>query len=622
MNRIMHGPRIHKRLCLLMTAALLTVFLGTPALAVRAEAGPADRRVPYMFFIDELFGKGSASGDERPYVDKNWTMRLGQKTVFSGWLAVEEGVARYEYAFVPQDDAFPEWKACEDVVISKRPDLARAGIPYPTGHDTAGFSLAVTAPESGDGYYDFYLRGVSGDDVYCDLLIVVNVAVGAPDTDDGRIRTVNLARLARDDANLTGGSFTDDDAAMLSGKGVLSLGWFDLGLFESAEIRYSTGADFVSKLNGDQAILGLKSAPGGSRAGSRPDPYTMDDGRYDMTDNAAYIAIDAGSGAVRLDLTEAAAVGELYLTAYLFGADQVRIESVSFVYAGGGADRVAVKVYFSGDLEPYFYSPNLLQVRNVRDDVMGDVLRFEVPEATNDTYIHFNFEGLLDTKGVKLSADDYKYMVILYRARKGNLGNHTTFYLCPGAIGGPTEACTKTFNASCDDKWHYLVLDLHTPDTWSGIIHLWRFDIIQGNANAGDYMDFATIQFFRTQEAAEKAASASLSGPADPYTCGGDPILLDMSEEEALAATHIDFAPAAERVYVFEEPATEPPTGAVTEPETEPASGTGTEPVTNEDVTDTPSGGCRSSLPALILLPAPAAPILFASRKKQYRTEN
>lgn len=606
-----------RAVCICLTLLLLA-FLGTPILSVEAKAGPADRRVPYQFVIDDLFGKKNLFGDERPVMETGWTLKFGQTLTFSGWLAVGEGVSRYEYAFVGANDLSPDWKVCENTVISKRPDLTQAGVPYVTGHDTAGFTVTVTAPASGDGYYDFYLRGVSGDDVFCDLIISVGVIIGLPDTDNSKTHEINLARLARDAGSVPGVSFESDGSVRLSGQGVLDLGTLDLGLYESVSIRYTLSDGFRMKKGGDCAILGLKSEPQGSRTGSKPDAYTRADGKYDLTDSLAFCTVPANSERVQLDLKGVQSYGHTYLTAYTFGEDEIRVLSVSFTYAGTGGTKVAAKIRFSGDLEPYFYSPNCCTIRNIHDDVMGDVLRFEPPEATNDTYIHFNVEGLLETKNVRLSADDYKYMVVLCRARKGNAGNRLTFYLCPGAIGGPTEECTKTFETINDSQWHYYVLDLNTPATWQGVIHLWRFDCIQGSSNPGDWVDFASIQFFRTADAAKAAASVSTTKSPETYACGGDPVILDMSEEEALAAAGGSFTPAANRTYVFEEPVTEAPTEAPTEPAAPPTSAAEeSDPATEPD--SAPVNGCRSAvclpLPALALLASLSAALIRTKQK-------
>ena len=606
---------LRRTACACLTLVLVLSLLCTPPFGVEAKAGPADRRVPYQFVIDDVFGKKNVFGDERPDMETGWTLKAGQRLTFTGWLAVDEGVSRYEYAFVGVNDLSPDWKPCEDTVIGKRPDLTRAGIPYATGHDTAGFTVTVTAPDASDGFFDFYLRGVSGDDVFCDLLISVGVTIGLPDTDDGKTHGINLARLRRDDTGQSGVTFNEDNSAILSGQSVLDLGLLDLGIYETVIIRYATDAAFCTEKDGDRAILGLKSEPVGSRAGTMPAPYTRTDGRYDMTDSLAYSTVPAGERQLQLDLKNVQSYGHVYLTSCLFGEDTVRILSVTFTYVGSGGTKVAAKIRFSGDLEPYFYSPNTCTIKNVHDNVMGDVLRFEPPEATNDTYIHFNAEGLFEASGIRLSADDYKYMVVLCRARQGNAGNRLTFYLCPGAIGGPTEECTKTFETINDSQWHYYVLDLHTPATWQGIIHLWRFDCIQGHSNPGDWVDFASIQFFRTEEAALKAAAVSVKTPPEVYACGDDPVLKDMSEEEAIAAGIGPFTPSADKTYVFEEPATEAPTEAPTEPVTVPETSADTSAATEEVTGNASRKGCGSSAALLPLITAGLVPVIMMKTK-------
>ena len=38
----------------------------------------------------------------------------------------------------------------------------------------------------------------------------------------------------------------------------------------------------------------------------------------------------------------------------------------------------------------------------------------------NDPYVYFNAESLLATHGIRVNADEYRYMVVLVRARAGN----------------------------------------------------------------------------------------------------------------------------------------------------------------------------------------------------------
>ena len=153
-------------------------------------------------------------------------------------------------------------------------------------------------------------------------------------------------------------------------------------------------------------------------------------------------------------------------------------------------------------------------------------------------------------------------MVVLVRARAGNRNGHMTFYLCAGEIGGPTEDCTVTSRLETDGKWHYCLLDLSDKQTWAGTVHGWRFDMINAPAAAGDYVDYASVQFFRTKRAAEQVARGNPLRPDTVYHSGDAPVMRDDREE--LGGEQSAFTPDPADLYTPS--GTETGTETATEP--------------------------------------------------------
>lgn len=555
--------RIFARLTLYVMLGLLAVSWSLPVSAARTGA-----RKAYSFCIDEMAGKHDGSRRDQMLIDRDRSFAPGQRLHFAGWVAAPDGISGYEYTFVPlgyggskTDLGSPVWYSPDEVNITARRDLSAAGVPYPSGHATAGFDLTLSAPEETDGYYDFYLRAVDADGNTYDLLAVLNVAVGLPDADDGSVHRINLARLARDGGGQEGVSFPKEGGIRLSAGGVLALGCLGLSPFESVRVTYTVSSGFTENEGTRQAALGLKIGEGNET----PSPYNRS-GKYDMSGSLTMGRLRNGAETrmLQLDLSGVRTQGELYLSAYLFGDDSVTVTDLAFVYNGKGTSRTAARIFLSGDLAPYLSGANSVDTETVHDSRLGDVLRIRASSETNDPYVYFNAEALLAEHEVRINADEYRYMVVLARARTGNAHGNMTFYLCAGDIGGPTEACTVTQYLETDGEWHYYLLDLSGLDTWAGFVHGWRFDMINAPAAAGDYVDYASVQFFRTETAAWEVASGNPLKPDTVFRSGDAPVMRD-DREEAAEDSQV-FVPDVRDVYEPFGPGTD------TEPATESAS--------------------------------------------------
>lgn len=547
LNRSRRGASPSTTLLTLMTTWLaLSLCLLLFPLPVSAAAG----RVPYYHAIDEhSLGSGSGMSGETIALFEGGHLARGETITVKGWVATSEGIRGYEYLWVPAGGGAAAWMPVDAVQILKRTDLAASGIPYASGHATAGYVLSFGAPAGTEaGYYDVYVRAIDGMGSPCDLVAFLNVRYANPDIDNGERRTVSFLRIGEEGSSALRGN------AEVTGRGItihpgdaVRLGTYPLTAFERVSITYTTGEEGVSA-GTRTPVLGLKSAG--------DHPYGGTGEAYNITDNIAYagLACTDGTATVEMDLSACTYNGEVWLTGYLGGT--LTVTDITFTYDGYATDRVAARIHLSADLlDGYFTGYNQITATGVQDPHLGDVLRMELTENGNDPFVYFKAGSLLADNELILDADEYAYMVLLYRAGRSGSPCASTFYLCAGDIYGATEACTHSFVLQTDGQWHYLLLDLTNTANWSGRINGWRFDIYNGNSNAGDYVEYATVQFFRTHEAAVEAAAE------DPAACtayhSGDPaVIRDMREETA----EEDFIMDPDDTYVVTEPETEAPT--------------------------------------------------------------
>ena len=594
----MHHPVTkYMAVCLAIIMVALGLCAGSAFSAAAQPEGGG--HAPYTFSFDKLHTAGGSSSMIRVFRDMS--LEVGEAMEAEGWLATPEGVSGYVYAWIPTGGGPVNWMPVSDLHIGERPDLVAAGIPHASGHSTAGFRFTLTPPEgTAEGYYDVYVRALDGMGVACDMAVILNLKYGRPDDilDSGRV--ISFSRLvAEGDEVLFGDAKVTEGNIILPPDGGIRLGDIPLSAYETLRITYHVTDESVS--DDRTPLLGLKSSGRYS--------YGKDGEKYNLTDSLAFSALSTTSDVMEIDLTDCLYNGEVWLTGHL--DRKVVITSLELVSVGYGGDRVAAKINLSENVKSYFGVMNRAEIKPATDPVLGDVLRIEVNTETNDPYAHFNAGALLQTADVQLDANEYKYIVILMRSFKDNPHDMMMFYLCAGSITGATEACTYRYTVKRDGQWHYYLLDLTNTENWNGLINGMRFDILSANCQPGQAVEFASMQFFRTYEAASAAAAADPAARG-AYSMETDPMLiLDMVEETTVEDG--TFTPDPEDTYVVTEPETEPVTEPSEAPETESVTDSDsveTQPSASEPAETDPSvkTGCRSALPAaalpaLILLP-------------------
>lgn len=587
----------------------LAVILLLPCLAGVIPASAAEgTRASYAYGLDDVNGKaisGSMIG-----VIRNMVLPLGGEINAKGWVATPEGISGYQYLWVPVGGADAAWQTVKEVSIFERGDLLPAGVPHQSGHSTAGFSLRIQPPEgTAAGYYDVYIRALDGMGVACDLVALLDLRYGEVDYDDRKSRLISFSRLMHEGEEATSGSPAITENALTIGDGdLIRLGYLNLSPFEIMRITYTVSPDGLAVGDSRRPILGLKS--------SGKHGYGTAGESYNLTHDLVYNALDphTDEGVLEVDLTDCTYNGEVWLSGYLGG--DVTVTEIELIYSGYVTNRMPATIRFSSDLiGGYFRGNNRTALTGVTDPVMGDVLRMEVTEATNDPYVHFDAGKLLEEHELVMDADDYKYMVILYRAEAHNARKNASFYLCAGSIYGATEDCVKGFEWKNDGKWHYMLLDLSETNNWTGLINGWRVDYLSGNSNPGDAVEFASVQFFCEEDAALEAASCDpMQNPA--FHVGDTPVLKEMVENTVKENYVID----PEDTYVVTEPV-DPPTAEPTDPPTDPIDPpTDGEVESHDGEEDTkPSGGqgCASYVSLWMIALLPVTAILVCKRRKR-----
>ncbi len=607
--------RFFKRKLLSLLFAVIMILSAFVSVAAagnpKASSDSSSYRAPYIFSIDEITGGNGGGGSSQIRVFEDYIFPDSGTMTMKGWVATDEGIVSYEYAWVSEYHMSPRWIEASVFEIIPRGDLANAGIPYPAGHSTAGFSLKIKPDENmSDGYYDLYVRAITGDGMACDLALFNHIIYGVPDRDDGDKRIISFPRLEKTPGalqNATAGEL----GLFMTHDSMVNLGAINLGYFERVIITYAVSQTYSSE---KQAILGFKSSP----------QYTYGNGEepYNLTDHLTAIPLRTDTTQIQtaeLDLTQVdlSMHESLCLSTYLKEDVTLSIYHIELIYSGQGYDRTNAKIYFSEDTTGFFSGINKVGLSGVKDPVMGDVLRMEVIENTNDPFAHFNAHGLLSDYNLHLTADDYKYMVVLARVNPQNTHSSMTFYLCAGSIVSATEACTYSHSLTRDGQWHYYVFDLTDRENWEGGINGWRFDIINGDCLVGNYVDFASIQFFSSLKAAETAAKTSVTQNVTPHALGMPAVVRDDSAQSDILDAPATFDEGD--WYVETSPETQAPTEPAlpTEPENPASSSPQTEleiSSSSETTSVQDNNGCSSIVAATTL--TLLFPIVLIIKKK------
>ena len=228
-----------RTICALLLAVCLAVAGLCTSLTMAVSASSDEGgRVPYRFHFETLHTTNA--GGTVIQVLRDQRMELGESLEAAGWLATAEGVSAYQYLWLPAGGGTGEWITVKNPHIAPRKDLTAAGIEYPSGHSTAGFTLNITPPEgTSEGYYDVYIRALDGMGTPCDLAALLNLRYGDPDLVSASGQTVSIPRIEREgETSLLGGATVDGGQLRIPPDGRVRLGNLNLASFEAVKITY------------------------------------------------------------------------------------------------------------------------------------------------------------------------------------------------------------------------------------------------------------------------------------------------------------------------------------------------------------------------------------------------
>ena len=166
-----------KKFLLLILAVAMIASMGLMASFADAEGEEIFEFQTSIDFIN-VDGKETPTGgghggtslyilEDEEYVIEKW-IALG------GWCTLEDSIAKYQYSVNGEDFVDMEVK------MSNRPDLINAGIGYPGGHSTAGFTTAtfkIPAEAIPYAHSEVTIRAVTPNGDYADVFVIADVSV-------------------------------------------------------------------------------------------------------------------------------------------------------------------------------------------------------------------------------------------------------------------------------------------------------------------------------------------------------------------------------------------------------------------------------------------------------------
>ena len=153
-------------------------------------------------------------------------------------------------------------------------------------------------------------------------------------------------------------------------------------------------------------------------------------------------------------------------------------------------------------LEKCFSGANQCTVTYAQDDDGEAYMVLKTTAATNDPFVSFSMSKFQKSASMsKVSADDYKYVVLKVRNVNCSNGSFELFFYA-GQVQGATPGyvTTSSFDLGTND-WQYVMFDLSDFEGWNGNVNGFRFDFMTGALAAGEELHIAEIQFLESDDA-------------------------------------------------------------------------------------------------------------------------
>ena len=155
-------------------------------------------------------------------------------------------------------------------------------------------------------------------------------------------------------------------------------------------------------------------------------------------------------------------------------------------------------VYICGELMAEFMGGHNAVTTEYNADEGGMVVKLGT--NSNDPYAALDMTSLS-----RISADEYKYIVLRAKTNKNATSvNSAIFYAC-GSVAGAVGGQTVWFNIKGGDEYNYYVINMTGQPGWAGNINNLRFDIFDGPmCRSGDSVTYSMIAFAKTEADAQK----------------------------------------------------------------------------------------------------------------------
>ena len=489
-----------------MAAGCCTVLFLFGVLCITA----ASRRASFAFTLDRFMDGAGNCGGTGVGVHEGGVVGRGENLRLEGWLLTADGIASLEYAV---DDGVWTAMSAEECRIFARADLRGGALGVQGDAEHSGFSVSLPLTQYGAGVHRVFLRALTGRGDVCEFLALTELVLIGADTEDGFCTRLSFAQVPDAYMDIVPQTGHGEDVLILHDGDRVRLGQYLAQRYASAVLTYQSGDAFDAK---DAALV---FSLGGA-------DYTLP-----LADGEAFAA---GERQTTVSLADGSGRQEAFLTYH--GKDPLYITDMRLY--------LREPLYYTGDVSVrmdtqavrYLTGVNRCAYRASYDMAVGSFLEMTVSEETNDPFVYFPLEQYLQKeRGIAVSADTYRYLVLRVRADAENRADIFRLFLCAGEVTGPTGGYSTAFTLRNDGAWHTVIVDLSGLSFWTGKIHGMRLDFLDaGDIRAGARVSLSEVTLCKDAKQAEKVAAQAPAPDPDPMQG------LFAEKEFSVSARHIN----------------------------------------------------------------------------------
>lgn len=452
----------------------------------------AGRRASFAFALDHFMDEtGNCSGTGIG-IHKGGVVDRGDRLRLDGWLLTADGIAAMEYAV--DDGAWTKMSA-EECRIFARADLRGGAMGVRGDAEKCGFSVSLSLAPYKAGVHRVFLRAVTGKGDVCEFLALTELVWIGVDTEDGFSTRLSFAQVQDSHIERVPQTGSTGEVLVLRDGDCVRLGQYLTQRYASVVLTYQTGDAFAAK----EASLIFS-------LGTEQYPLSLADGK----------AFAAGARQTTALLAEKTGRQEAFLT--YRGKEPLYITDMRLYLREPLYDTGDVAVRMDTQAIQYLTGANRCAYRAAYDPTVGSYLEMTVSEETNDPFVYFPLEKYLQKeRGIAVSADTYRYLVLRVRANAQNRANSFRLFLCAGEVANPTGGCSTAFTLQNDGEWHTAIVDLSALSFWTGRIHGMRLDFLDaGDIRTGAQVSLSEIMLCKDAQQANEMARRAPEPDPDP----------------------------------------------------------------------------------------------------------